>query len=273
MGFLAGVVWPLLILASIVTYIWLTVLAFKKSTGWGLAVLLLSPFAMIFYAIKFWDEAKKPFLIHMGSIAGIFVIFFMVVQSLGFFEMLSNANKLASGEISEDEIPNLIEAQLDRMENSGLMSEEDKAELEKMRTALRDQMEADSGKAAEPSGYDALSSSAFAASPPRDPLPPPVQVELEPVGWEETRDYGSRSNSGSDSLPLSVLVGGNVPIRKAGSFVGQPFAIEMKNGLEYKGRLAEVSGSTLVFEKFMSGGVVSLEIAKNEIDTLRLRRR
>lgn len=273
MGFLAGVVWPLLFLAAFVTYVWLTVLAFKKSAGWGLAVLFLSPFAMIFYAIKFWDEAKKPFLIHAVSIVGIFGIFFMVVQSLGIFEMMSASQKLASGEISEDEIPAIIEAQIDRMESSGLMSEHDKAELAKMRAMLRETVEANAGQGADSSGRDvsvALSDDAPIRS--REPLPePPVKVEMEPVGWSASDRDTSRRSAGS--LYGASLVDGKVPLQKAESFVGERFAIEMKNGLEYKGRLTEVGKNILVFEKYMSGGKVSLEIAKNDIGALRLRRR
>ena len=55
-------------------FIWLTIVAFRESTGWGLATFLL-PFAFIFFAIKHWDVAKRPFLSYIGtSAAGLMLL-------------------------------------------------------------------------------------------------------------------------------------------------------------------------------------------------------
>lgn len=56
-------------------FIWLTVLAFKESVGWGLAVFFI-PFAFIFFAVKHWPDAKRPFLSYMGTtVAGVMLLF------------------------------------------------------------------------------------------------------------------------------------------------------------------------------------------------------
>lgn len=49
------------ILLSIVTGIWLLVLAFQESPLWGVLCLLLNP-AMLVFVIMHWQETKKPFL-------------------------------------------------------------------------------------------------------------------------------------------------------------------------------------------------------------------
>lgn len=57
--------------------VWLIILAFQENPLWGLACLFL-PFVSLVFAIMFWSQAKKPFLISIGglvlSIVGIMVI-------------------------------------------------------------------------------------------------------------------------------------------------------------------------------------------------------
>jgi hypothetical protein len=47
--------------------IWLLVVAFKKSVGWGIASLLI-PFANVVFAFMNWQDSKKPFLVMVGGI-------------------------------------------------------------------------------------------------------------------------------------------------------------------------------------------------------------
>jgi hypothetical protein len=73
MGFLFLLV-MLLSLVSSVAFIWLLVLAFRESVLWGLGVLFV-PFFFIFFAIKYWDGAKRPFLIYTGSAVTMVIVF------------------------------------------------------------------------------------------------------------------------------------------------------------------------------------------------------
>ncbi|GEM_PF-2076486 len=54
-------------------YVWLLVLAFKKSTRWGLAVFFI-PFVSFYFSAKFWAETKRPFLIHSGASAALILV-------------------------------------------------------------------------------------------------------------------------------------------------------------------------------------------------------
>ena len=55
-------------LVLLVTLLWLVVRAFKKHVGWGIAVLLLSPFAATAFAITYWKDAKQPFLAYISTL-------------------------------------------------------------------------------------------------------------------------------------------------------------------------------------------------------------
>jgi hypothetical protein len=52
--------------------IWLLVVAFQESVGWGLACMLI-PCAALYFVFTHWDEAKLPFLVNIGG-AGLSVI-------------------------------------------------------------------------------------------------------------------------------------------------------------------------------------------------------
>ena len=57
----------ILALVSFVIFIWLVVLAFKRSVGWGLSVLFLSPISAALFARKYWDEVKLPFVVFAST--------------------------------------------------------------------------------------------------------------------------------------------------------------------------------------------------------------
>ena len=69
-----------------VTGIWLLVLSFRTSVLWGLAVLLL-PFAVVVFAIKYWDECKKPFLAYIGGTVATVVLLNFFIRGPTHFEI------------------------------------------------------------------------------------------------------------------------------------------------------------------------------------------
>ena len=88
MGLLFGILLPLLCIVSFVGFVWLVCIAFRTSTPWGVGVLLLSPISALIFAIKHWQESKKPFLIYAGS----FMAACVLLVGMGGFAMMSMAN-------------------------------------------------------------------------------------------------------------------------------------------------------------------------------------
>ena len=66
---------PLISLVCFAAFIWLVVVAFKRSPLWGVLVFLFSPITAIIFAIQNWQESKKPFLVYIGSCAAMFAVF------------------------------------------------------------------------------------------------------------------------------------------------------------------------------------------------------
>lgn len=89
-------------IASLITWIWLIVAAFKEHVGWGIGMILLPfPLAIVFAAMH-WQEAKKPFLAYMLTNILFTVIWFKMFYQV-FTESMDIANQQQSGEISEEE--------------------------------------------------------------------------------------------------------------------------------------------------------------------------
>lgn len=59
-------------LASSIASAWLVVLAFQQSVTWGL-VSLFVPCAQLVFVAKFWQRAKRPFLLQVGSLGALMV--------------------------------------------------------------------------------------------------------------------------------------------------------------------------------------------------------
>ena len=136
---LIGFLWFLLSIVSLVGFVWLCVLAFRQHIGWGLAVFFLSPIAAIVFAIKHWQESKKPFLIYAGSTVGFFALVVYAFSAMGGFQMMSMAHRMSQGEeIGDEEAAQFMQAQIERMESSGLLSAEEEAELREMQQMIHD---------------------------------------------------------------------------------------------------------------------------------------
>jgi hypothetical protein len=112
-----------------VGWIWFVVTAFRESTSQGLLCLFI-PFYAIYYAIKRWSDAKKPFLIYLVGVVVLIVgLAGSCTQILGdvepviarFMEAGAANNTEAAyacwstQAASEEEIANLIEGNYDRV--------------------------------------------------------------------------------------------------------------------------------------------------------------
>lgn len=79
-------------------WVMLMVLAFKKSLGWGLVILLLSWLIvpLIVFLIKYWDEARIGFMIMVGG---------LVVSGVGGFILVGSVATSAMAEFESFDLP------------------------------------------------------------------------------------------------------------------------------------------------------------------------
>ena len=61
----------------LVAYVWIVVLAFSKSSGWGVACLLCGP-AQLIYVIQYWGECENPLMCWGGGILCLLAPYFFL---------------------------------------------------------------------------------------------------------------------------------------------------------------------------------------------------
>lgn len=133
-------------LVSFVAYAWLVVVAFRTRLLWGFLVLFFSPITAIVFAIYYWDEARKPFLVYAGSGAAYLAFMGYFFFSMGGLQMIELARQVRSGEMSEETAKRYIGEQIDRMEHSRFLSKGDKEDLAKIREKFDEIKKEDSTK-------------------------------------------------------------------------------------------------------------------------------
>jgi len=263
---LIGFLWFLASIVSLVAFVWLCVLAFREHIGWGLSVFFFSPIAAIVFAIKHWQQSKKPFLIYAGSTAAFFVLAIFAFSAMGGFEMMSMAHRMSQGEeISDEEAAQFMQAQIERMESSGMLSAEEEAELRKMQEMIK-------GMEQEQGGAGTIDTTTIALG-----TTPTAGGTYAPSGSSSTRRSRPRpapmprTGENTTMLPSGDLVPPGykrVSVGDADRYVGRSIRIVNKDGLQTKGRLAEVGSDSLLVERYLTSGTISFELSTSEVDSL-----
>lgn len=240
-------------LVCLVSYIWLTVIAFKKSLGWGLAVFFL-PFAFIVFAVKHWTEAKMPMLVHTGSV----VVFFIAVGAA----MLGMVSQIPTGELTAEGAATFIESTMDQMENSGMLDAQEQQELDRMRATLQD-IKGEAGLTGD-------------AQPSSSPETTTIQLE-QVAGDSPSPELPSGISKSTRSLPEDLIarhrrsssanLDGSIPLSEAADHIGQMMRIQGQN-LDTFGRLTKVDAGRFTFERRLAAGLVYFELGTRDIDTL-----
>ena len=271
---LIGFLWFVVSIVSLVGFVWLCVLAFKEHIGWGLAVFFLSPIGAIVFAIKHWQESKKPFLIYAGSTVAFFVLAIAAFSSMGGFQMMDMAHRMSQGEeISDEEAAEFMQAQIERMENSGMLSPQEEAELRKMQEMIKGMQAEQPG-----AGTAKTDTTSIALNAPRQPreaqtdlgrmqssgAPPPGTTRTTPLPKRRSKESSMMLPSG-DPVPPGYK---RVSVGDAERYVGRTIRIVDKDGNQTKGKLADVDSNYLLVERYLHSGVISFELRTNEVDSL-----
>lgn len=236
-------------LVALVSYIWLVIVAFKKSIGWGFAVLLLSPITAIIFANKNWRKSKKPFLIYITTSTACFAYVGYIFVYLGGLDMVDMAQKIQQGKFSEQEAAQFMEKTMDRMASSGLLDEHDKKQLQQMQSAFQKTKTGVS---------DAQKEGAV----------PLTETGIGKVGGtpEEEAEGGvaSAEPTAPEYKPIAVA--------EAGNYVGANIKVVGKDGVVHKGILKEVSTDRLVLETWVYDGTFGFELRSADIKSLQVYR-
>lgn len=242
---------PIIGLVGFVAYIWLVVVAFKESAGWGLLVLFLSPITAIVFAIKFWQESKRPFLVYMGSGVASLGILVAMFSAMGGFAMMSMAQQMNQGDVSEEQVAVMIEQTMDKWEDSGLLDEEEQQQLDVMRQELHNLREEAEHETAPP------------------PVEvPSIQADPDPAA-RQLRVVPPKAEPQAEAPPVRS---GRISVKAATGHVGEFVRAVTRDEREHIGRIVRADGNSILLETHLSAGTFSYELTAREIDTLDLLR-
>ena len=250
-----GLFVPLLCLIGLVGFIWLCVVAFKRHPVWGLLVFFLSPITAVVFAMKHWQESKKPFLVYMGSFVGCVALAVYLFSTVG-LQMMALAEQAATeanaeiaaqsagaaDDTAEAPAPGPTEA-------PGALDPEEEAELRRAAEAMRELQTAETTEEPRPAETEASAPGSAAKGESLAGL----ASDLPPAGHL------------SDMVPPGFHL---VPVGKAGDYIGKNIRIVGKDGKEIEGRLTNAGPHGISVERSLSSGTITFDLAANEVKTL-----
>ncbi len=317
----------LLGLIAFVSLIWLAVRAFRKRrVSWGLGILLipLIPIAIYFayflsygpsryhlylpwaaglsttiaataYAVKFWPEVKKLFLVYITSCTLSTALGLYVFTAVGGWEAWEAsqdvAEGIAMGNLTQQDALTFMRRGLDMTEKGGVdekeqkeldfmrqflsafesgFTEESSREMEQKLKNLHNQPEPGGNleKEADPSGNKRAqqeASSRPAAPPNASPRIARASIagdtEEKPPAIKLIRFDGS--GSGGNGSPANALA-------QAKEWIGYSVIVTPKKGVRQEAVLAGVSGKVLRFEKRRRTGTLSFSLKDQDIASIKV---
>jgi hypothetical protein len=222
-------------LVATASFIWLAIVAFKQHILWGLAVLFV-PFAPIVFAIMYWHDSKKPFLINLASS----VLAVMLVFGAGGTALLMGARMAP-----------------EMMADAGMEFEPDS-------NAAYVLAEATPPPAPQSGPVSLPSHERDTSRDDRDALaitlqPTSPHLEASQAGMASPMRRSRRSPG--DEIPLDEI---------DETYVGSVLRVVSRDGLDSNARLTTVTPTTLSFERDVGIGTVAFDLSHREIEAVYL---
>ncbi len=209
-------------------WVMLLVLGFKKSIGWGLAILFLSwlVIPLIVFLVKYWDEARVGFLIMItgmlvSGVAGFILVGSMATSAMAEFESLDmnqpQVSDLPHGDEAEQPSP----------------------------APVADDGATDPTVEPQPEPTADFGLEDFAAEEETEQPPPAGTVLGEKVEW----------------VPLANLA-------SLGAYTEELVELHMKDGTVLRVTLDEINGNSLRVTQRMGGGALGYPISMDLIEQI-----
>ncbi len=280
-------------LVAFVALIWLVVRACKTHILWGLGILLLSPITATIYAIKYWEQAKQPFLVYISSLVAGTALGLIVFTSWGGWRVVQDAAHVHSGierqSMTEADGLRFMHSSLDFLENAS-QTEQDQKTIAIMRKMLN-QMTA--GKSDTENreitrefldhfeNFDLDEQQRQGLERIRQQL---ENLDAQPAGEHQGRNHANNPEDWTlpkvVSVPLpsappsqSRLVYVPIPVARARDYLGFPVKVTGNTGPENLCKLVAVSRNGLHFEKRIRGGTMSFAYHYDAIKSLKVLKR
>ncbi len=285
-----------------ITWIWLIILAFKESVSWGLIV-LIAPFLLgiiaflvvgtsmisgggsffyyvmtiitllpfIFFGLNHFSRAKIPLILFIISNLVSVHYSSQMMQSLGMNEMMAIQQDLRSGKISQEDAQARMLAWAEKLEQSGMLSEADKQNLQTMRDLMEKSGKNDfaedrrlAPKVGERSAADNYDPREEARKREAE-----AQRRLQAKLAEREKD---KSRFTVTKKPVSKFT--TIKYAELKNYLGQDIQIIHRNGITHSGTLARILSyqDKIILSKEIGTGHADYALHRADIKTILVRK-
>jgi hypothetical protein len=236
----------LLAVSAALSFVWVTLRAFRTHPGWGFGVLLLSPFSATLFGMKYWDVQKKPFLLYIITTVASIGLSLYLFSSWGGWELMRASTRVQQGillqNLTTQDAEHYFEVTRNFAEKSGFQAENPRT-MTYLNSFLEQQQE--------------------------------KQAELE--AEQQRKDAGDnlgadRINQKVESVPAerTHLVYRNVPVNEARRYIGATVKVTRRNVAEKEYRLTGATSKSLQFTQRNSSGAYTFAFRMSDIESLRV---
>lgn len=237
-------------IVTLIALCWVTIRAFGKHPGWGLAVLLFSPLGALAFGHRYWRQVRRPVTIYIGAFCVTLVLGLYLFSSWGGWELVRTGMRVHQGmqarALASRDASNFLRANLSFADNSGLEIRNMAAAEFARNLVVREALQA-ARQAAE------AETAAAAAAP------------AEEVRYHDMR---RKVKSGDDTSYRLVYI--PIDVSEAHKYIGATVKVTRRNVMEKEYRLAGASGNRLQFAQRNRSGNFSFSFRTSDIEKLRV---
>jgi hypothetical protein len=236
-------------LVTVVSYFWFVVLGFKRSVLWGLGLVFLQPITTIVYAVKHWDEARRPTFVWLTGVTGWVTCFILTIvagiaSSVGETEVVAvGVDQPGAVVVVETDQAEAVHPDADRRQEAGSVQDAIASEnWEETREQIVAEI-ANGDTAGDPTAADEVAEDAEE-----------VDGELGAL----LAEVGRRTADGYLTVSLT----------EAERYLGDLAKLVQSDGTEYHGLLVAVNPTRVLMERPLGGGTFTVEFETREIASL-----
>jgi len=238
---------------ALLALLWLSIRAFRKHTGWGYLVLLLSPIGAAIFGVRHWADEKKPLLAYITAFTLTLSLALFLFSSWGGWELVQAYYRVQQGiqtrNLSREDATAFIHTSLDFSEKSGL-SMQDRQQFIAVRRHLEALDQAEQAAAAEEAALAAKAEAEAAAG--------------------ETLTLATISKKVQAKKERYRLAYKPIQIADARNYVGYTVKVVRKGVQEKEYRLTGATANRLQFAQRNSYGTYSFSYRTRDIEKIRV---
>ncbi len=246
-----GQVVTLLSLVTLGAFIWLLVLGFQRHIFWSIAIFVLAPITGLAFAIKYWADARIPYVIFILALGGSWYLSFDLARRSMALTDAPVVSGLVAGDTSSSSNPTPPPTPPEPQSSAVAEPASNRGKV--TQRALMDEEESQMARGHE---HPAL-------APPGNATP-----ESQP-GPSIIVEGSVAAPTPATTVPEAPKITGQaITFEEATAHVGQRIQIMTKSGLVHEGLLARTDEDYLWLTQRVRGGEFSFEVRREDIAAL-----